>query len=111
MALLGAEGLADVASNCHANTRRLADALAAIEGVERLFSGAIFHEAVLRLDAPVADVLRALAADDVLGGLDLGRDYPELGDALLVCATEMRTDDEIDDYAGRLARIMTERSG
>ena len=106
MALLGAEGLATVAANCHANTARLADALGAIDGVERLFSGAAFHEAVLRLDAPVAGVLEALAVDGVLGGYDLARDYPELGNALLVCATEMRTNAEIDDYATRLGRIM-----
>jgi glycine dehydrogenase subunit 1 len=106
MALLGGEGLARVAAACHANTTALVERLSAIDGVEPLFSAAAFHERVLRLDAPVADVLTALAHDDVLGGYDLAEDYPELGNALLVCATEMRTAADIERYAQSLGAIM-----
>jgi glycine dehydrogenase subunit 1 len=60
------------------------------------------HEAVLVLDRPVAPVLGSLAARGVLGGYDLGADYPELGHALLVCATEMRTGADIATYAAAL---------
>ena len=56
------------------------------------------HEAVLQLDRPVAPVLKALAGRGILGGLDLGAYYPELGPALLVCATETRTSADIDRY-------------
>ena len=110
MALLGGEGLARVAAHCHANTARLLDGLGAIDGVERLFDAPVFHEAVLRLAAPTADILRSLAAHNVLGGYDLSEDYPELGNALLVCATEMRTAADIEDYAKKLARIMAART-
>jgi len=110
MALLGGEGLARVAASCHANTQRLLGQLTAIEGVERVFDGPVFHEGVLRLAAPSADVLRSLAAHNVLGGYDLSRDYPELGDAVLVCATELRTESEMNDYATKLARVMAARS-
>jgi glycine dehydrogenase subunit 1 len=106
MALLGAEGLARVASACHANTADLVSRLAAIPGVEPAFDSPVFHECVLRLPAPAAEVLGALAAQDLLGGYDLGRDYPELGHAVLVCATELRTSDDIDRYASELARII-----
>ena len=106
MALLGGEGLANVAAACHANTAELVGALTAIDGVEPMFDGPVFHEKVLRLGAPTADVLGALAAHDVLGGFDLGQDFPELGNALLVCATELRTTAEIGNYADRLAPIM-----
>jgi glycine dehydrogenase subunit 1 len=41
-----------------------------------------------------------------LGGFDLGADYPELAPALLVCATEMRTEDEMRRYADTLARLI-----
>jgi glycine dehydrogenase subunit 1 len=50
-------------------------------------------------------VLDALAAREVLGGYDLGQDYPELGHAVLVCATELRTASDIDRYAAELAGI------
>ena len=108
MAIMGASGLARVASACHANTRKLVERLAAIEGVEPAFSGSAFHEAVLRLDRPARSVLAALAERDILGGYDLSRDYPELGEAILVCATEMRSDEDIDAYANALRVIMTE---
>jgi glycine dehydrogenase subunit 1 len=110
MALLGGEGLARAAAASHANTRSLLEKLAAVPGVERAFDGAVFHEGVLRLAAPAADILRSLAAHNVLGGYDLGADYPELGSAVLVCATEMRTAADIDEYAAKLARIMATRT-
>ncbi|WP_295431250.1 aminomethyl-transferring glycine dehydrogenase subunit GcvPA [uncultured Thiodictyon sp.] len=106
LAILGAAGLERVAAACHANTRQLAALLCAIPGVEPLFDRPVFHEQALRLPAPVADVLRSLAAEDILGGFDLGQDYPELGSALLVCATEVRTAQEMERYAARLAQII-----
>jgi len=110
MALLGGEGLARVAASCHANTVDLLGRLTAIDGVERLFDGPVFHEGVLRLAAPAPDILRSLAAHNVLGGYDLAHDYPELGSAILVCATELRTSSDLDEYATKLARIMAARS-
>jgi glycine dehydrogenase subunit 1 len=110
MALLGGEGLARVAANCHQNTASLSERLCAIEGVDPLFSGPVFHERVLRLAAPAEDILRSLAAHNVLGGYDLGGEYPELGEAILVCATELRSDAEMDEYATKLARVMATRT-
>ncbi|MGE5154972.1 MAG: aminomethyl-transferring glycine dehydrogenase subunit GcvPA, partial [Bdellovibrio bacteriovorus] len=104
LAILGAEGLERVAAACHANTARLVDLLTAIPGVEPLFAGSCFHEQALRLPAPAADLLRSLAAHNILGGFDLGLDYPELDPALLVCATELRTEEEMQAYAAKLAR-------
>jgi len=110
MALLGAEGLKRVAAACHANTRRLGEKLCELPGVEPLFDGAIFHEQALRLPAPPADVLRSLAAHDLLGGFDLGLDYPELDPAILVCATEVRTEEDMDAFKTKLARIIATRT-
>ena len=110
MALLGGEGLARVAASCHANTATLLERLCAIDGVTRCFDGPLFHEGVLQLAAPVADVLRSLAAHNVLGGYDLAADYPELENAVLVCATEMRTEADIDEYASKLSRVIAART-
>ena len=70
------------------------------------FDGPRFHEAVLQLDRKVGDVLEALAQRGIVGGYDLSRQYPELGNALLVCATETRTDEDIEAYAAALAEVM-----
>ncbi|HSC94063.1 MAG TPA: aminomethyl-transferring glycine dehydrogenase subunit GcvPA [Burkholderiales bacterium] len=106
LALLGPAGLAAVARACHANTLALLSRLSPIRGVTRAFSGALFHEVVLRLPVPVAPVLAALKEHGILGGFDLGQDYPELGHALLVCATETRTDEDIARYGAHLERIL-----
>ena len=106
MALTGPSGLAAVARACHANTLALISALTAIGGVERAFTGPVFHEAVLRVKTPLAPVLNGLKAQGILGGLDLARDYPELGQALLVCATETKTAEDIARYAAHMKRIV-----
>jgi len=110
MTLLGAEGLERVASSCHANTQRLTELLNEIPGVEPLFDRPVFHERALRLPAPAADVLRSLAAHNVLGGYDLGLDYPELDPAVLVCATELRTEEDMETFAKKLARVIATRT-
>ncbi|MEP7359321.1 MAG: glycine dehydrogenase, partial [Anaerolineales bacterium] len=56
-----------------------------------------FQEFVVRCPRPVAEINQALYDDyDVIGGYDLGQDYPELADCMLVCVTEMNDRDQID---------------
>ncbi len=106
LALLGATGLAQVAQTCHANTVKLVEKLTTLAGVEQVFTGPYFHEVVLRLKDSVATVLQQLATHHILGGYDLSEDYPELGSCLLVCATEMRTPQEIEEYAQKLKTFL-----
>jgi len=107
MALLGNEGLRRVALASHENTRQLIEDLCAIQGISRAFTSPVFHEAVLLLDRPVAPVLDALAATGILGGVDLSEFYPELGNALLVCATETRTPKHIGQYVAAMKAVFT----
>ena len=106
MALLGADGLANVARACHANTRVLVNSLTENDCVRPLFNRPCFHETVLEFSLPLADVLRPLYAHNLLPGYDLSQDYPELGNALLVCATEVRTAADIELYTDHLNRII-----
>jgi glycine dehydrogenase subunit 1 len=106
MSLLGAEGLRNVATASHANTRALRDAVTKIDGVEVQFDSPFFHEFVLKLDRPVAPVLEGMLAKDIVGGYDLSKDFPELGNALLVCATETKNADDIAQYADALANVV-----
>ncbi|HEY2339916.1 MAG TPA: hypothetical protein VGH75_05270, partial [Steroidobacteraceae bacterium] len=106
MSLMGAEGLERVAAASHARTRELVSALTRISGVRVAFEGPFFHESVLAFDRPVAPLLEALARRGILGGLDLSEYYPELEGALLVCATETKTAEDIDSYATALRDVM-----
>ena len=109
MSLVGAEGLARVAAASHANTARLKELLAAVPGVSAVFSGPCFHETVLRLPRPADEVLTALAARGIAGGFNLKHDYPELGEAILVCATETKCAADLDAYRNALGSILGER--
>ena len=106
LSLLGAAGLARVAEACLQANHVLSDALTAIPGVTLAFDVPRFHETVLRLDRPVGPVLAQLAARGILGGIDLSPNYPELGASLLTCATETKTREDIERFAGELRAIM-----
>lgn len=106
LSLVGPHGLTQVAATCVQRSAELVAALAKVPGVRIAFDAPRFHEAVLLLDRPVRGVLEALAARGIVGGVDISRDYPSLGHALLVCATETRTPDDIATYARALADVM-----
>jgi len=94
------------ASLIHPTLATLVEKLTAITGVNRLFNGPFFHETVLHLEKPVNEVLRELTTYNILGGYNLTEFYPQLGNNLLVCATEMRTEAEMDHYSKQLQAIM-----
>ncbi len=107
MSLLGPAGLSRVAAASLQRTADLVAALSRVPGVKQAFTAPHFHEAVLLLDRPVAPVLGALARRGIFGGLDLADRYPELGHALLVCATETKLEADIDTYSSALADVMS----
>lgn len=109
MSIIGPHGLAQVARASHANTMKLVEKLARIPGVTRAFTSPVFHESVLRLGAPAREVLEALAGDGILGGIALASDYPELDDAILVCATETKIEADLDRFAAALERQLVAR--
>ena len=54
----------------------------------------------------MAPVLASLADAGILGGYDLAMAYPELGHALLVCATETRSSADVARYSAALGAIL-----
>ena len=110
MALLGGEGLAHTAAAAHANTAALVEKLCSIDGVDTRFSSPVFHERVLKINAPADNVLHSLATHNVLGGYNMSAEYPELGDAILVCATEKRTEQQIEGFRDKLDCILNRQA-
>jgi len=106
MSIMGPVGLQRVAAASHARTRELVTALSRVKGVRPAFVSPGFHEAVVVLDRPVAPVLKMLEARGILGGFSLAEHYPELGNALLVCATETKTSEDIESFANALGDVM-----
>jgi glycine dehydrogenase subunit 1 len=106
MSLLGPEGMQRTASLCHDNAKKLCEKLSQIQGVEKVFSAPFFHEFVLKLSKPVDVVLAKLAEAGIQGGYDLSGAYPKLGNAILICATETKTADDLNRYSETLQQIL-----
>jgi glycine dehydrogenase subunit 1 len=105
MSLMGPKGLQEVARASHANTRKLSEQLDKVAGVNRRFNRPFFHEAVFEFEQPVADVMHDLSEQGIVGGVALQDYYPELGNCLLVCATETKTEADIATYVDNVTRI------
>jgi glycine dehydrogenase subunit 1 len=102
MAMLGPEGLRRAAKASMHNTRALCRKLGAIAGVRPRFTRPYFHEVALALPQPAQVLVERLAEQRIVAGLALGEEYPELGDPLLVCATETKTEADLDRYSRAL---------
>jgi glycine dehydrogenase subunit 1 len=104
MAVMGKQGLRSVAEQCYHKAQYAATRISMIPGYEIVNKGPFFKEFVVRCPAPVADVKAHLLLEwGIIPGYDLTADYPELGECLLVCVTEMNTAEEIDALAEALA--------
>jgi len=102
MVTMGPRGLREVALM---NLRKAAYAkerLAKLRGFSLRFTGPTFNEFVLRTKKRPGEVLKGLLKRQIIGGVDLGRFYPELKDCLLVCVTEQNSRTEIDALAKAL---------
>ena len=71
-----------------------------------MFSGDFFHEVVLRLNRPAHKVLDLMAGHRMLAGYSLDQDYPKLENTLLICATETKTEQDLQRYATIFRKAM-----
>lgn len=106
MSYMGRAGLREVALQNFHKAHYLRDRLLAVPGVQIASTGPFFNEFVVQLAKPVAEVQTALQAQGYLFGLALAPYYPELTDAVLVTATEVRTRAEIDGVCQALEGIL-----
>jgi glycine dehydrogenase subunit 1 len=95
MTALGKKGVKEMAimniQKAHYAKKQLVE-----HGFDVPFTGPFFNEFVVKLNKPVKEVNERLFEKGIIGGYDLGRDYPELENYMLVAVTELRTKEEID---------------
>ena len=107
MAVMGKQGLRQVAELSYHKAHYAAGGIAALNGYERLL-GSFFKEFVIRAPLLPSVVNRRLLDRGMIGGYDLTADYAELGRCLLFCVTEMNTRNEIDGLVEALKEIAAE---
>jgi glycine dehydrogenase subunit 1 len=108
MSLLGKHGLKQVSSLCYHKAHYAAQQIQALAGYELWSPAPFFNEFVVRSPIPVESLNEHLLEHNILGGYDLGQDYPELADHILIAVTEMNSKEEIDDLAAVLAEVLND---
>ncbi|GMA60604.1 aminomethyl-transferring glycine dehydrogenase subunit GcvPA [Alicyclobacillus fastidiosus] len=106
LSYMGKEGMRELATQNYHKAHYLERRLTDIQGVEAVFSTPFFNEFVIRLPKRAADVQSALLERGFLFGLDLRASHPELGDAVLLNVTEVRTRSEMDELVQALREVI-----
>ena len=105
MALVGPDGLTKVAKASHANTQSLISKLEATGHSSRLFNRPLFHESVLQFEVATDKLMSEMSSRSILPGVIISDDYPELGNVMLVCATETKTEKDLQTYVDLVSKI------
>lgn len=107
MAIMGGQGLYAQATRSHENMGRL-KALIAIEkwAISPLFNGEFFHELVLQVPKSAQALIEQGVQRGILLGVSLKEDYPEWGEALLVCVTDTKTTDDLSAWVSTMSEVI-----
>ena len=105
LSTLGKQGLREMATLNVRKAHYLKNRLAHISGFKIKFGTNTFNEFVLECPHPAEEVLQKLKQDHIIGGYPLEQHYPELKSSLLVCATELNSQEEMDRLADKLEEI------
>ena len=101
LSLMGKAGLKEVAEQCLSKAHYAYNELIKTGQFEPAFTSPFFKEFVVKSKRPVSKINAKLLEHDILGGYDLGKDYPELKDHWLLAVTEKRTKAEIDNLVAK----------
>lgn len=96
MSAFGKRGVQEMAILNVQKTQYAKNQIAKLEGYELPFPGPVFNEFVVKVPGDVGELNRSLLNRRIVGGYDLGRDYPEFAGHMLIAVTEIRTKEEID---------------
>jgi glycine dehydrogenase subunit 1 len=102
LALIGPQGMKEIAEGIMTRARYAMQKLGEIDGVRiPFFSQPHFQEFIVRLEGgrmTVDELNHALLARGVFGGKDLSGEFPDLGRSSLVCVSEVHSQMDIDAF-------------
>jgi glycine dehydrogenase subunit 1 len=101
LSTMGKQGIQDVAALNVQKAHYAANQFTASGQLSLAFSGSFFNEFAVKLPAGtnIAELGSKLLAQGIIGGYDLGRDYPEFAGYMLIAVTEQRTREDMDHFA------------
>lgn len=104
MTLMGKQGMREVAELNMDRAYYLREKISAVRGFTADTAGPIFNEFVVKSEKPFTGIRNRLLEKKIFAGIDLSKYYPELKNEFLVCATETKTKEQLDYFAGELAQ-------
>jgi glycine dehydrogenase subunit 1 len=104
MAAIGKQGFRELGELCLQKAHYAYRQITALPGFEPVFSAPFFDEFVIKSPVPTQKLQQHFEQADIIGGYDLGLDYPDMENCLLFCVTETRAKEEID----RLVAVLKE---
>jgi len=108
MSLLGPEGMREVGEAILQKSHYASSRIAKIGDLRVMFP-CFFKEFVVNFDrvgGTVADVGKSLIGHGIFGGIDLSREFPELGQSALYCVTEAHSKEDIDSLVDALEEVV-----
>jgi len=106
MAALGKCGMRQVAELCYHKAHYAQQRILEISGFSAIDDRPFFKEFAVRCPRPVQEINDYLLDEwGIIGGYDLGRDYPDLKDHMLLCVTEMNPREDIDALVEALQEV------
>jgi glycine dehydrogenase subunit 1 len=102
LSVMGKSGLRKVAELSYHKSHYTASKIAELENYRLWVEAPFFNEFVVVCPRPVSEINELLLDWDIIGGYDLGQDYDELKDHMLLAVTEVNTAEEIDDLVHAL---------
>lgn len=105
LALMGKQGIQDVALLCLQNCHYLADQIQQLDGFQLAFSSPFFKEFVVTTRIPPSKIIEKLMLRNIYAGIDLSHFGYELKNGLLIAVTEKRTTEEMDIFVEALKDV------
>jgi len=103
LSALGKEGIKRIADINMTHAGYLRREIAKLSGYEIKWDGQIFNEFVVHTKKDPEVIINSLLEKNIHAGLDLKAWYPEIGNALLICATETKTKEDLDRFITALS--------
>jgi glycine dehydrogenase subunit 1 len=104
LSTLGKNGLKELANLCYQRAHYAHDNIKEIAGFQPIFIAPFYNEFVIECPIAPNRLNERLLEHGIIGGFELGRYYPDLKDAMMLCVTEINTKRDID----RLVEVLRE---
>jgi glycine dehydrogenase subunit 1 len=108
LSTLGKAGMIDLANlNIHKSHYAI-DILCELDGIEPLFDKPFFNEFAIKISdkCKIEEINRRLFKSGIIGGLNLSHFYPDINNAMLLCVTETKTKEDIDNLVSAISNII-----